>query len=208
MPYARTITALILVGSLIGCSSSSGLPTQRAYNVASIETPQSVSFYCGTLLAVAPAILPNDIEGGVGITPRLSQWLLGLHAGAYGPNGYLRVSAGFVDLVGIASYPEAPTTEYTVLHNGTAVIVVQNDLPALYPPVNPSPGTGVVVRVVGSSARVMPNPGLPPQLCTPGPLQIQPAVLASYPSGMTHSFVGAGGVVYMHYPSGGMGTGF
>jgi outer membrane lipoprotein SlyB len=57
MPTARTISALILVGSLVGCSSN-GLPTQRAYNVANLEQPQAVSFHCGTLVAVAPAILP------------------------------------------------------------------------------------------------------------------------------------------------------
>jgi hypothetical protein len=50
----------------------------------------------------------------------------------------VRVSAGFVDLVGIASNPEAPTNEYTVLlDNETAVIVVQNPLPGLYAPVTP-----------------------------------------------------------------------
>jgi hypothetical protein len=213
MSVARTISTLALMGSLIGCSSSSGLPTQRAYSVASIEQPQSVSFYCGTLLAVAPAILPNPIPPGIGITPGISRWLVGLHAGSSGPNGVIQVSAGFLDLYGIASAPEAPLTEYTVLlNNGAAVVVMQNDpLPQLYPnevnlPTAP-PNTAVVVRVVGNSGRVM-NNQLPPGLCTQGSLQIQPPVLASYPSGMTHSFLASGGVVYMHYPSGGLGTGF
>ena len=141
MPAARTISALILVGSLVACSSSSGLPTQRAYNVANIESPQPVSFHCGTLVSIAPAILPNPVPPGIGITPRLSQWLLGLHGGAIGPNGFIQVSAGFVDLVGIASDPAAPLTEYTVQlttgtnppNPGAAVVVVQNDLPQLYP---------------------------------------------------------------------------
>jgi len=82
MPIARTISILILVGSLVGCSSSSGLPTQRAYSVANLEQPQPVSYYCGDLVGVAPAVLPNLVEPGVGVTPRLSQWLLGLHGGA------------------------------------------------------------------------------------------------------------------------------
>jgi hypothetical protein len=207
MPTTRTISALILVGSLVGCSASSGLPTQRAYSVANIEQPQPVSYYCGDLVGVGPAVLPNPIEPGVGVTPRLSQWLLGLHGGAVGPNGYVRVSAGFVDLVGIASAPDAPLTEYTVqVHTGPSrpapVIVVQNELPSLYPNdvamVAPSP---VVVRVVGNSGRVMRRTGT--EQCAQTPIQIGPPALA-YSGGVTHSFLGAGGVVYMHYPSGGI----
>ena len=204
MDAARTISALIVVGSLIGCSSDSGLPTQRAYNVASLETPQAVSFYCGTLIDVEPAILPNDIPPGVGITPGISRWLLGLHAGGVGPNSGIQVSAGFLDLYGIASNPSAPLTEYTVLLNGReAVIVVQNDVPTLYPNdagmVPPNP---VVVRVVGNSGRVM-NNRLPPGLCTQGPLQTQLPVVAD---GVTLSYLGSGGVVYMHYRQGGIST--
>jgi hypothetical protein len=196
-----------LLGSLIGCSSSSGLPTQRAYSVANIEQPQPVTFYCGTLLAAAPAILPNPIPPGIGITPGISRWLVGLHAGSSGPNAGIQVSAGFLDLYGIASAPEAPLTEYIVrLDNGGGpVVVVQNALPELYG-VPPTAGP-VVVRAVGNSYRVMPDQGLPRELCARGPLQTQPS-LASYPSGVTHSFPGSGGVVYMHYPSGGIGTGF
>jgi hypothetical protein len=208
MHIARAISAFIVLGSLVACSSSSGLPTQRAYAVANIERPQPVSFYCGTLVDVEPATLPNPIPPGIGITPGISRWLVGLHGGSSGPNAGIQVSAGFLDLYGIASAPEAPLTEYTVLlNNREAVVVVQNDpLPTLYPtevnlPTAP-PGTPVVVRLVNSSGRVM-NNRLPPGLCTPGPLQTSP-VLASYPSSITHSFVGASSIVYMHYPSGGM----
>jgi hypothetical protein len=208
MPVARTISAMILVGSLVGCSSSSGLPTQRAYSVANIEQPQSVSFFCGTLVGVGPAILPNPIPAGIGITPGISRWLVGLHAGAVGPNAGVQVSAGFLDLNGIASAPEAPLTEYTIqLGTGTAVVVVQNDLPQLYPnDVGMGPPNPVVVRVVGNSGRLMRRTGA--EQCATTPLQIQPPVSAAYPSGVTHSFLASGGVVYMHYPSRGMGTGF
>jgi hypothetical protein len=212
MPIARTISILILVGSLVGCSSSSGLPTQRAYSVANLEQPQPVSYYCGDLVGVAPAVLPNLVEPGVGVTPRRSQWLLGLHGGAVGPNGYVRLSAGFVDLVGIASDPAAPTTEYTVqLHTGmgppTAVIVVQNQLPQLYPEsVNLTAPAPVVVRVVGNSGRVMRRS--PTDQCsqTPLPIPFQGTQVVAYPTDVTHSFVGANSVVYMHYPSGGIRT--
>jgi hypothetical protein len=201
---ARSFAALILVGSLVGCSSSSGLPTQRAYNVASLETPQPVSFFCGQLVGVGPAILPNPIPAGIGITPGISRWLVGLHAGAVGPNAGIQVSGGFLDLYGIASAPEAPLTEYTVvLSTGTsppnAVVVVQNDLPELYPGAL-VPNTPVVVRVIGNSGRVMPRTGAEP--CAQRPLQIPPQTqVVAYPSGVTHSFLGAGGLVYMHYPS-------
>jgi hypothetical protein len=200
MHIARAISAFIVLGSLVACSSSSGLPTQRAYSVANIEQPQSVSFYCGTLLAVAPAVLPNDIPAGVGITPSISRWLVALHARQVGPNAGIQVSAGFLDLNGIASAPEAPLTEYTVmLNNGEPVVIVQNELPELYgPPIAPPAAVGV--RVVNNSGRIMRNTGLP---CIPGPLQTQ-TVVASYPSSITHSFLGSGGIVYMHYPSGGM----
>jgi hypothetical protein len=204
MPTARTISALILIGSLVGCSSSSGLPTQRAYSVANLEQPQSVSFYCGALLAVAPAILPNPIPPGVGITPGISRWLLGLHGGAVGPNAGFQLSAGFLDLYGIASAPEEPLIEYTVLLNGgEAVVVVQSALPELYPAVG-APTNPVTVRVVGSSGRVMPrNPAEP---CTQGPLQITgPPVVVE---GQSHSFLGAGGMVTTYYRQEGMRTGF
>ena len=201
MHVARVMPAFIVLGSLVACSSSSQLPTQRSYSVANIEQPQPVSFYCGTLLAVAPAILPNPTPPGVGITPGISRWLVGLHGASSGPNASIQVSAGFLDLYGIASAPAAPLTEYTVMLNtGTPVVVVQNDLPELYgPPISAPAAVGV--RVVGNSGRVMQNTGLP---CTQGPLQVSSPVLASYPSGITHSFVGANSIVYMHYPSGGM----
>ena len=200
MHMARAILALIAIGSLVGCSSSSGLPTQRAYNAANIEQPQSVNFYCGTILAVAPAILPNSIPPGVGITPGISRWLLGVHGLSSGPNTGIQVSAGFLDLNGIASAPEAPLTEYTVMLNtGTPVVVVQNEAPELYgAPMSPSEAVGV--RVVNNSYRVMRNTGLP---CSRGPLS--PTVLAPGPVGVTHSFLGSGGVVSVYYPSGGMG---
>jgi hypothetical protein len=195
MDAARTISALIVVGSLVGCSSGAGLPTQRAYGIANIEQPQSVSFYCGTILAVGPAILPNSIPPGIGITPSIGPWLVGLHGGSSGPNASIQVSAGFIDLNGIASAPSAPLTEYTVmLNNGEAVVVVQDAVPDLYgaPPNGP-----VFIRVVGNSYRVMPNTGLPPGLCAQGPLQ---TIQASYPNDVTLSYLGSGGVVYMHYP--------
>ena len=205
----RNFAALILFGSLVGCSSSSGLPTQRAYSVASIEQPQPVSYYCGDLVGVAPAILPNPIEPGVGVTPRLSQWLLGLHGGAVGPNGYVRISAGFVDLVGIASAPEAPINEYTVqVHTGpippTAVIVVQNELPQLYPNDVGLAAGPVVVRVVGNSYRVMRRTGT--EQCAQTPIQMGPPALASSGFALT-TFIGAGGVGRIYYPSGGIGSG-
>jgi hypothetical protein len=198
---ARSFAALIAVASLVSCSSGNGLPTQRAYNLGNIEQPQAVGFYCGTIVAVEPAILPNGIPPGVGITPSIGPWLLGLHAWQTGPNATAQVSAGFLDLNGIASAPEAPLTEYTImLNNGEPIIVVQSDLPQLYPndysPGHVRPTEPVGVRVVGSTGRVMRNTALP---CTPGPLQ---TIQASYPIGVTHSFLGSGGVVYMYYPSG------
>jgi hypothetical protein len=213
MRLTRTISALILVGSLVGCSSD-GLPTQRAYNVANLEQPQPVSFYCGEIVGVGPAILPNPIPPGIGITPGISRWLVGLHGGRVGPNAGIQVSAGFLDLYGIASAPEAPLTEYTVMvHTGTsppaAVIVVQSTLPDLYPAdvglaYQPNvvlvPNIPVAVRVVGNSARVMRRTGA--EQCAQTPLQITPAPV--FASDVTHSFLGAGGVVYMHYPAAGM----
>src|ERR1700719_1764133 len=105
MPTARTISAcaafsersarsfapLILIGSLAGCSSSSGLPTQRAYSVANLEQPQQVGFFCGEIVGVGPAILSNPLPPGVGITPGISRWLLGVHAGGVGPNSGIQV---------------------------------------------------------------------------------------------------------------------
>jgi len=105
-----------------------------------VQFPQPVSFYCGKLVDVEPTILPNPIPPGIGITTGISRWLVGLHGGSSGPNGAIQVSAGFLDLYGIASAPEAPMTEYTVLlRTGTdppnptlpgepmsAVVVVQN----------------------------------------------------------------------------------
>lgn len=164
----RSVFALALLGSLIGCSSTSSLPTQTAYSVANIEQPQPVHFYCGMLVAVQPATINVSNEGGVGVTPRLGQWLLGLHAGSYGPGtAGIKVSGGFVDLIGIASQPNLAVNEYTVLlRTGTdprdqtlspaepmaAVIVVQADEGQL------APGADVVVRVVGQSGRVMRSP--------------------------------------------------
>jgi hypothetical protein len=181
--------------------------------VANLEQPQQVGFFCGEIVGVGPAILPNPLPPGVGITPGISRWLLGVHAGGVGPNAGIQVSAGFLDLYGIASAPEAPLTEYTVMvHTGTsppnAVIVVQNDLPQLYPnDVGMVPNTPVAVRVVGNSGRVMRRTGA--EQCAQTPLQITPqAPVVAYSSDVTHSFLGAGGVVYMHYPSGGIGTVF
>ena len=207
MHMARTISALIVVGSLVGCSSGNGLPTQRAYNLGNIEQPQTVGFYCGTIVAVEPAILPNGIPPGVGITPSIGPWLLGLHAWQTGPNATAQVSAGFLDLNGIASAPEAPLTEYTVMVNNVEpVLVVQSDLPQLYPndytpgPMRPSERVGV--RVVGNSYRVMRNTGLGLP-CTPGPLL---ATVAPVSTGVTYSYLGSGGVVSMHYRAGGIAS--
>jgi hypothetical protein len=169
----RSVVALALLGSLAACSSA--LPTQTAYLPAVIEQPQPVHFYCGKLIDVEPATLNFSNEAGVGITPRRGQWLAGLHAGAYGPGGAgIKVSGGFVDLIGIASAPNLPANEYTVLlRTGTsppdqtlsraepmaAVVVVQNTLPAQYPNEGQLvPGADVVVRVVGQSGRVMRSP--------------------------------------------------
>lgn len=124
-----------------------------------------------------------------------------MHGLQSGPNAGVQVSAGFLDLNGIASAPEAPVTEYTVmLNNGEPVLVVQNENPQLYgAPMRPSEPVGV--RVVNNSYRVMRNTGLP---CSQGPLHTVVAA-APAPIGVTHSFLGAGGQIYMYYPSGGMG---
>ena len=133
-----------------------------------------------------------------------------MHAGGVGPNAGIQVSAGFLDLNGIASNPEEPLVEYTVLLNSPpdpaadAVIVVQSALPALYPPIG-APITPVVVRVVGNSGRVMPRNLAEP--CSQTALQIPSQgtqVVVAYPTEITHSFVGANSVVYMHYPSRGI----
>ena len=95
MHFARAISALIAVGSLVGCTSGAELPTQRAYGIASLEQPQSVDFYCGTILAVGPAILPNFIPPGIGITPSIGPWLVGLHGGRSVPMQVFRYRQAF-----------------------------------------------------------------------------------------------------------------
>jgi hypothetical protein len=226
MPAAGTIPALILVGSLVGCSTTTSLPTQTSYRVANLEQPQPVHYFYGTLVDVRPGSLEFGYEAGIGLTPRLGPWLAGLHVGAYGPRGYVKLSGGFVDILGVASAPNAPTAEYTVmLHKGTdprdqtlrfgepmaAVIVVQNELPDRYPDdVGMQKGDPVVVRVVGNSGRVMRSP-LPdyavPQLAavTPMPVPIQRPVY-EYPSdGFIDRTMGAGAAGHTYYPPGGMG---
>ena len=90
------------------------------------------------------------------------------------------------------------------LNNGEAVVVVQNAEPDLYP----QPTGPVFIRAIGNSYRVMPNPGLPPELCNPGPL----LALAPVSAGMTMSYslpgayTGSGAVIYQHYRAGGIAS--
>lgn len=147
-------------------------------------------FFYGWLIDERPATLEYGYEAGIGakILPR---WPVaaGIHFGGEGPAGGIRLSAGTVDVLVEASVPNLPAIEYTVLLDyGTnppdwyirsikpaerkaAVIVVQNQYPT-DPPL--AIGRRVVVRVVGSSGRVMADtfpPNVSAQLAA-GPMPI------------------------------------
>jgi hypothetical protein len=177
----KTIFAFALLGVLAGCYP----PTQTQYPPEVVEQPQPVHFFYGTLIDVRAATLEPGAEPGIGATASFSPWLAGLHVGGRTGNAELRISAAFVDIPLIASAPNLPATEYTVMPDyGTnppdpyvhapgaaAVIVVQNDHQG-DPPMRL--GDHVVVRVVGNSGRVMANP-LPPAIAArlaAGPLPV------------------------------------
>jgi hypothetical protein len=189
----KTIFAFALIGMLAGCYP----PTQTQYSPSVVEQPQPVHFFYGTLIDVRPAALEPGTEPGIGATASLSPWIAGLHVGGRTGNAELRISAAFVDIPLIASAPNLPATEYTVMPDyGTnppdpyvhvpgaaAVIVVQNDHQGDLPM---RLGDHVVVRVVGNSGRVMANP-LPPAIAArlaagplPVPLDSGPAIASAF----------------------------
>jgi hypothetical protein len=209
------ISALpLLLCILVGCNP----PTQSGYSPSVVEQPQPVHFFYGTLVGIRPATLEYGNEAGIGVGIGLSPWLAGLHVGGYGPAGGLRLSAAFLDIPIVASAPNLPATEYTVLlDRGTnppdpytadpraaAVIVVQNDNPG-EPPLNWY--AHVIVRVVGNSARVMAN-WLPPAIenrlaAGPLPVPLQGQRYA-YPSGTITVRSDAHAIAADYYPPAGM----
>jgi hypothetical protein len=107
----RTIFALALLGMLAACYP----PTQTQYPPEAVEQPQSVHFFYGILIDRRVGTLEYGTEAGIGATASLSPWIAGLHVGGRGPTGALTISAAFVDIPLIASGPNLPATEYTVM---------------------------------------------------------------------------------------------
>ncbi len=113
---ARTILALLLLGSLVGCYP----PTQTQYSPAAVGQPMPVHFFYGRLVDVRPATLEYGNGAGIGVAPGFSPYLAGIHLGGEGPAGGVRVSAAFTSLALEGSAPNLPAVEYTVmLDNGT-----------------------------------------------------------------------------------------
>ncbi len=181
MKLGRLLAALWLGGCLAACSSPL---TQSAYAPAVVETPQPVSFFCGNVIAFRNATLEYGQDTGFGVTPALRfPPSAGLHFGGRGSDVGARISAGIVDFYAEASQRNVPAQEYTVqldtgtfppnpsLPRSTAIIVVQNqdwiNAGAGWEP--PIVGRALV-RVVGTSARVMNGAGIcsPPTPPLPG----------------------------------------
>jgi hypothetical protein len=160
----------------VGCTDPR---TQTSYAPSAVERPQPVDFFYGRLVDVHRASLDYPYEAGLGLGAGISPYLAGLHlTGGPGPYGGLKITAAFVDIIPSGSAPNMEANEYTVMLNtGTsppdpflsqrdpraAVIVLQNELPDRYPrDVGMQAGENVVVRVVGSTGRVMRDPFAPP----------------------------------------------
>jgi outer membrane lipoprotein SlyB len=155
----RTISALALVVSFAGCTYPR---TQTQYNPNLVETPQPVEFFQGTLIDSRPASFEYGTSVGIGAAyVPTYPYFAGLTAGGRGGTAGIGGAFGGVAVLAAGTVPELPATEYTVcLDRGTgahaAMIVVQNDYPTRYPnDLGMSQGEAVLVRVVGSSGRVM-----------------------------------------------------
>jgi len=172
MHILRTVSAFAVLVSITGCFP----PTQTQYSPTVVETPLPVEFFQGTLIDRRPATWAHGTIAGIGavVVPSYRNFV-GLAVGGNGSAAGIGAALpGFAVLAGGVA-PALPATEFTIcLDNGTypassgapaAVIVVQNDYPVNYdnPDFRPDdsdlvPGTPVLVRVVGSSGRVIRNP--------------------------------------------------
>ena len=159
MHLVRTIGALALVVSFAGCTYPR---TQTQYDPNLVETPQPVEFFQGTLIDSRPASFEYGTSVGIGAAyVPTYPYFAGLTAGGRGGTAGIGGAFGGVAVLAAGTVPELPATEYTVCFDqGTgahaAIIVVQNDYPNRYPnDLGMSQGEAVLVRVVGSSGRVM-----------------------------------------------------
>lgn len=173
MRVLNTISLVAFLGALTGCYP----PTQTDYTPAAVEAPQSVHFYYGTLIDRRPATLAYGNSAGIGAAYfPTSPYFAGLQVAAKGNIAGIGAAFGGIGVLAGGIIPNLPATEFTVCLNGgtyppdpsyirpgpSAVIVVQNDYPNNYD--NPDgfqndrdlqPGRPVMVRVVGTSGRVM-----------------------------------------------------
>jgi hypothetical protein len=168
----RTISALALVVSFAGCTYPR---TQTQYDPNLVETPQPVEFFQGTLIDSRSASFEYGTSVGIGAAyVPTYPYFAGLTAGGRGGTAGIGGAFGGVAVLAAGTVPELPATEYTVcLDRGTgahaAMIVVQNDYPTRYPnDLGMRQGEPVLVRVVGSSGRVMRR--LPADPTTTAPL--------------------------------------
>jgi outer membrane lipoprotein SlyB len=158
MHLVRTIGALALVASFAGCTYPR---TQTQYNPNLAETPQPVEFFQGTLIDSRPASFEYGTSVGIGAAyVPTYPYFAGLTAGGRGGTAGIGGAFGGIAVLAAGTVPEIPATEYTVCLAApgatSAIIVVQNEFPARYPnDVAIRPGEPVLVRVVGSSGRVM-----------------------------------------------------
>lgn len=132
-----------------------------------------MEFFQGTLIDRRPATFEYGTAAGIGaaIVPTYP-YFAGLAAGGKSSTVGIGGAFGGVAVLAAGVVPNVPATEFTVcLDRGTyplspgapaAAIVVQNDYPVSYdlPDRQPNdsdmtPGTPVLVRVVGNSGRVM-----------------------------------------------------
>jgi outer membrane lipoprotein SlyB len=157
MSLNKTLSALIMLGSLSGCFP----PSQSSYSPTVWEQPQPVHFYYGRVVAIRPAEIAYGGIAGFGIRAGLAPgWVAGIGAGGSGPSGGFGVTALGTRLFLEAAIPNVPATEYTVmLDQGStppdpksAIIIVQNVYPFERAP---TLNEHVAVRAVGNSARVI-----------------------------------------------------
>jgi hypothetical protein len=228
MRVLNIISFVGFLGALTGCNP----PTQTDYPPSAVETPQSVHFYYGTLIDRRPATLAYGNSAGVGAAyfPS-SPYFAGLQVAAKGNIAGIGAAFGGVGVLAGGIIPSLPATEFTVCLNGgtypsdpsylrpgpSAIILVQNQYPYNYdtPDGLPNdqdlrPGTPVMVRVIGSSGRVMRvNPLLaqfPPGNAQcfaadrpmPVPLNYQPPIYAD--GGWIDQTQGADAIGNTYYP--------
>jgi hypothetical protein len=156
MHFLKAVSAIALLAILVGC-----YPREAAYNAASIEQPQPVDYFYGTVVEARNVTVEywGALNwGNNDVTPR---WRPRGRGSLYIPFGV------FAE----ALLPNLPAIEYTVIVEANtfppdpflkpdqlpAVIVVQNEYPGAVLPVN----TPVFVRVAGGSGRVTAAASLP-----------------------------------------------